>query len=162
MPTHDARSVVNVKSWKYAKLLRNLGNAVEAVCGPRTNRGPLAYILQEEAKACFRAAKIPYASNDEVKQRRGEKIHVGQIRGRERVGTSGWQGLKRGGDTAEVSYHNGEIAMLGRLYGIPTPANMLVQQAVSELANSREPSGSMSEQDLLNRLREIGAGEKRT
>ena len=39
--TFDSRVLADVMRWKYAKLLVNLGNAVEAICGPRCGTGEL-------------------------------------------------------------------------------------------------------------------------
>src|SRR3954451_12469905 len=43
----DARAVDDVRRWKHRKLLTNLGNAVEGVCGPPARHGALDELLQE-------------------------------------------------------------------------------------------------------------------
>ena len=46
------------------------------------------------------------------------------IGGRRRGGGSSWQSLARGTGTIETDYLNGEIVLLGRLHGVPTPVNL--------------------------------------
>jgi 2-dehydropantoate 2-reductase len=53
----------------------------------------------------------------------------------------------------ETDYLNGEIALLGRLHGVATPANELMQRTVRELAASRGDPGSLNAAELLARLR---------
>jgi 2-dehydropantoate 2-reductase len=60
--TFDSRAVPDVMRWKYAKLLSNLGNAIEAVCGPQAGGGELAKVVRHEGEAVLRAAGIAHAS----------------------------------------------------------------------------------------------------
>jgi 2-dehydropantoate 2-reductase len=45
--------------WKYTKLLLNLGNALEALCGLGEETKPLRQRLLEEGEAALLAAGIP-------------------------------------------------------------------------------------------------------
>ena len=68
--------------------------------------------------------------------RRGDAVQVRPARGTApdaRRGSSTWQSLARGAGGIEVDYLNGEIGLLGRLHGVPTPVNDAVQQAVELL-----------------------------
>ena len=67
----------DIMRWKYAKLLRNLGNAVDAICGPGQRDTPLAQLALEEGEACLRAAGIAFASAEEDAARRGNRLHPG-------------------------------------------------------------------------------------
>jgi 2-dehydropantoate 2-reductase len=49
----------------------------------------------------------------------------------------------------EADYLNGEIALLGRLHGVPTPANDVLQGAAVDAARLRQPPGSVSADELL-------------
>src|SRR5206468_12236552 len=89
--TFDAEARPDMLRWKYAKLLTNLGNAVEAVCGPEARRGPLTKLAREEGVACLVAAGIDFASEEEDRARRGDLLHVRPIAGRRRPGGSSWQ-----------------------------------------------------------------------
>ena len=51
--------------WKYRKLLSNLGNAVEALCGVAARGSGLAQRARREALDCFKAAGIGYVADDE-------------------------------------------------------------------------------------------------
>ena len=50
--------------WKYAKLLSNLGNAVEAVCGPPAQLGPIGDAAVAEGRRVLEAAGIDLAPPD--------------------------------------------------------------------------------------------------
>jgi len=47
---------------------------------------------------------------------------------------------------------NGEIAMLGRLHGVPTPVNSALQELAAEAARERRAPGSMAMDELLARV----------
>ena len=147
--TFDAEARPDMLRWKYAKLLTNLGNAVEAVCGPEARRGPLTKLAREEGVACLVAAGIDFASEEEDRARRGDLLHVRPIAGRRRPGGSSWQSLARGTGAIETDYLNGEIVLLGRLYGIPTPVNESLQRLANEMAASGDQPGSVPAEDLL-------------
>ena len=76
---------------KYAKLLMNLNNAVEAVVPAGEDAQRLRDLAKAEGRACLQAAGIDYASSDEVSARR-RCIASGDIPGVERVGGSSRQG----------------------------------------------------------------------
>ena len=48
----------------------------------------------------------------------------------------------------EASYLNGEIVMLGRLFGIPTPVNLALQETVVRLAREGMSPGSLTLADI--------------
>jgi 2-dehydropantoate 2-reductase len=146
----DAQPKADIMRWKYAKLLDNLGNAMEALCGPSSRGGPIAARAREEGVACLRAAGIPFAeARDRV---RGEAVRPRAIAGETRPGGSTWQSLSRGAGSVETDHLNGEIVRLGRSCGIATPVNELLQQMANEWASKRRPPGSLSEQELSGRL----------
>ena len=98
------------------------------------------------------AAGIDCASAAEDAERRGDLISLRPVAGERRGGGSSWQSLARGTGTIEVDLLNGEIVLLGRLHGVPTPVNELLQVVAHELARAKAPPGSLSEADLLARL----------
>ena len=59
------------------------------------------------------------------------------------------QSLLRGTGSVEVDQLNGEVVLLGRLHGVPTPVNELLQRLTNELARDRRPPGSYDEAALL-------------
>jgi 2-dehydropantoate 2-reductase len=145
----DAEARPDVMRWKHGKLLDNLGNAVEAICGPDARHGRLGRLAREEGVACLRAAGIAWAERDPT---RGERVRPREVAGRARPGGSTWQSLARGAGSVETDYLNGEVVLLGRRHGVPTPVNELLQRLASELARSRRPPGCVAEAELLARL----------
>ena len=67
------------------------------------------------------------------------------IAGQRRVrGGSSWQSLARRPGSIESDYLNGEIVLLGRLHGVPTPVNTVLQRIANRLAVTGTPPVSMS------------------
>ena len=143
----SARPEPRVMRHKYTKLLGiNLGNAIEALTGERSPR--LLERAQQEARACFAAASIDYASEQEDRERRGNYVRILPIAGARRGGGSTWQSLSRGKRAVEVDYLNGEIVLLGRLHGVPTPVNALLQERANHAAFLGHAPGSVTVAEL--------------
>lgn len=138
--------------WKWRKLITNLGNAIEAVCGPPARRGPIGEIVRQEAEAVLDAAGIECVSADEDKARRGDRLHVQPVDGHARPGGSTWQSLARCTGSVETDYLNGEIVMLGRLHGVATPANEALLGHARRLATTLAEPGSIDPDDFLASL----------
>jgi 2-dehydropantoate 2-reductase len=79
-------------------------------------------------------------------------MHVQPVDGEMRGGGSSWQSLARGTRSIEADYLNGEIVTLGRLHGVPTPANALMQRIASEQARMGAPPQSVPVTEVLTRL----------
>jgi 2-dehydropantoate 2-reductase len=141
----------DIMRWKYRKLLMNLGNSVEAVCRP-PGRSQIIKLATEEGDAALAAAGIAVASVEEDRERRGSLLQWQDIGGRPRGGGSSWQSLQRGTGSIESDYLNGEIALLGRLHGVPTPVNALLQELAWELALRSAKPGAISTDEFLRRL----------
>jgi len=142
----------DIMRWKYRKLLANLVNAVEALCVPG-GRSEIRRLAQAEAETCFEAARIDFASAEEDRARRGDLMRFYDVGGEPRGGGSSWQSLRRGTGSIEADFLNGEVVLLGRLHGIPTPVNALLQELAWEAAlNMRQP-GFMEASELIQRLR---------
>lgn len=147
----EAPVVSDVTRWQYAKLLGNLANSIEAVSGVLTSEEGIALYgrVRAEGEAVLAAAGIPYASEEEQKEARADKIRFEPFDGSERGAGSSWQSLNRGTGTIEADYLNGEIALLGRLHGIPTPLNDLLQRLANDFARERRAAGSMPVDELV-------------
>ena len=148
----SSHAVVDVMRRKYAKLLMNLGNALDAACGAGARRSPLFAAARDEARACFAAAGIDVASDEEDRARRGDLLQVKPIDGKPRGGGSTWQSLARGTGRTEADFLNGEIVLLGRVHGIPTPVNELCQLVAGDLARRGAAPGSVDVADLEARV----------
>jgi 2-dehydropantoate 2-reductase len=142
----DSQARRDIQRFKYGKLLDNLGNAVEALCGPAARAGALGGTAREEGVACLRAAGIDFVERDAARTR---AIRPREVAGRRRAGGSTWQSLERGAGSVETDYLNGEVVLLGRLHGVPTPANELLQRLANEAAREGRRPGSLGERDLL-------------
>jgi 2-dehydropantoate 2-reductase len=138
--------------FKWSKLLMNLGNALEAACGPAARTSPLAARAREEGRTALETAGIDAATDEEELTRRGDLISMHPIDGERRGGGSTWQSLARGTGSLEVDHLNGEIVLLGRLHGIPTPVNELLQRTARHLAAVGAPPGSLPVADLEAQL----------
>ena len=140
----------DVMRLKYAKLLLNLGNAVDALCGPGEASDELDEQAKAEGRAVLEAAGID-AHDDNVDDLTGrwERIGVREIEGRPRAGSSTWQSLARGTGAIETDYLNGEIVLLGRLHGVPTPLNAALAELAARHARAGTPPGSLAAADIL-------------
>jgi 2-dehydropantoate 2-reductase len=132
---------------KYTKLLMNLGNAFQAACGDADGREILGQ-ARAEGVACYRAANIDFATEEEERERRGNLLKLRPISGQRRGGGSSWQSLARGRSSIEADYLNGEIVLLGALHGVPTPVNRVLQRVANRLAAVRSAPGAMSVSEL--------------
>ena len=129
---------------KYAKLLGNLNNALQAVSELREQARDISRLLREEALACYGAAGIDCATAEETRERRAGVLQMVEIPGIPRAGGSSWQSVERGTGDIEADYLNGEIVLLGRLYHVPTPANEAMQQLAQRVVAEKLPPGSFS------------------
>jgi 2-dehydropantoate 2-reductase len=155
-----SRATDDVMRWKYAKLLRNLGNAIEALCGHDhdDDDATMAVVrdldarLRAEAEACFAAAGVDWVDDDEWAERRGDRVQPTPVAGRARMGGSSWQSLARGLGSIEADYLNGEVALLGRRYDVPTPANVTLQWLANRAARQGALPGAMTAQDIVRAI----------
>ena len=66
------------------------------------------------------------------------------IAGVGRSGGSTTQSLARGAGSIETDYLNGEIVLLGRLHGVPVPANTFVLDLSARMIREKLKPGSIS------------------
>ena len=138
--------------WKYGKLLNNLGNAVEALCGPDPEARVVHRRAWNEGAAVLAAAGIDAVSPEEDAARRGDGFQWGGDAARSRPGGSSWQSLARGNASIEADYLNGEIVLLGRLHDVPTPVNQLLQRLAGAAARAGDRPGTLPAEDLIQML----------
>lgn len=161
--TFSSRPEPRVMRHKYNKLLgMNLSNALQVIVGDEAaSAGELMRRARAEAAACYAAAGIDCASEEEDRARRGNLITIGPIKGRRRGGGSTWQSLARGKRVLEVDFLNGEIVMLGRLWGVATPVNHALQQVANRMAREGEAPGAMTLRDFESEVTGLAAGDTR-
>jgi 2-dehydropantoate 2-reductase len=153
---------------KYGKLVENLGNVVEAAVGHTRARletlgaaaasaeasalSAVMAAVRAEAETVYRAAGIERLDVGFASARRKGVMEIGKVEGYTRVGGSSTQSLKRGTGSIETDYLNGEIVLLGRLNGVPTPVNAGLCDVGRELAAGGAAPGSISAENLAKRL----------
>jgi 2-dehydropantoate 2-reductase len=137
--------------WKYGKLLANLSNATEAVCGHDAwlHATELRRRVTAEGRAVLDAAGIAYARERESAELRADRVQILPVNGAERVGGSSWQSLTRGTGSIEADFLNGEIVLLGREHGVPTPLNEVLQRLANQAARDRREPGSATPDEVL-------------
>jgi 2-dehydropantoate 2-reductase len=160
----SARPDAAVMRWKYAKLLTNLGNVLQALVVPAAGGDgqddaarEVLRQLKHEALACFRAGGVDCASVDDVRARQHGVYGLGAVPGHPRSGGSSWQSVVRGAGSLETDYLNGEVVLLGRLHGVATPANALCQALAWQLIRERLPAGHFRGAEVLDRVRAAAA-----
>ena len=90
---------------------------------------------------------IAWTSSDDESARRNS-LTLSDVPGHPRGGGSTWQSLMKGAPTLETDYFNGEIIMLGRLHGVPTPTNEFLQQFAARLLRGEVQAGSVTTDQL--------------
>jgi 2-dehydropantoate 2-reductase len=152
----DSRVYPTIMKWKRAKLLSNLANAIDALCAGDTDDLEAAAVA--EGRRVFATAGLSCASHAEHLARGVEQTSQ-PIAGATRGGGSTWQSLTRGARTLETDYLNGEIALLGRVHGVPTPINTALQSLAAAHARAGLPAHSLSADELRARLGEAASGQ---
>jgi len=118
----------DIMAWKYRKLVTNAVGDVGTVLPDESDE--LKPLVRAECEAVLAAAGIPVVSQQADDDRRGDVLAVrSDVRGPNSLG----QSIARGTSGLEVDYRAGEIVLLGRLHGVPTPANERVRRAAWDL-----------------------------
>lgn len=151
----SSRAIPDIMPFKYRKLITNLNNALSALTSsPRSDPAyrQISTAMRLEAEAAIEAAGIPCASHQQYTDEIWSRYRHVDVPGASRGGTSTWQSLARGQSSIEVDHLNGEIVLLGRLSGVPTPVNFGVRRLTQQMALRREPLGHYSGEELLGLL----------
>lgn len=142
----------DIMAWKYRKLIMNLVNGIDASF---RNDGDAFDELVRRARAegerVLEVAGIDVVSEATDQDRRGDAI-VRRDTGENSLGSSTWQSVARGSGSVETDYLSGEIALLGRMYGVPTPVNALVQNETNRLAREGRSAASSDARAALSGL----------
>jgi 2-dehydropantoate 2-reductase len=148
-----AEAKTDIMRWKYRKLLSNLGNAVDALCGRSARASGLYERARAEGVACLAAAGISFVADDEQDAKTLEsQVQARTIGGQHRRGGSSWQSLERKLGSIETDYLNGEIVELGKRHGVPTPLNAVLQRLSQEAARDQRAPGSIDPGFILSKL----------
>jgi 2-dehydropantoate 2-reductase len=150
----NAEALPKIMRLKYSKLHQNMVNVIQALVPPDAEASDITKKLRAECEAAFAAAGIDWAPTAEMIGRsRGGGGPPAGIGGGGWRGGSMWQSIARGVGNSEVDYINGEVVMLGRLHGIPTPANEAAVLYADRLARTKQPPGSVDIEELRAEIR---------
>ena len=144
----SARPLPDIMRWKYTKLLGNTRNALQAACGLDVPATEFLQAARAETRACYEAAGIAFVPEEEMRGYVHGQIELVDVEGYPRTGGSSWQSLKRGLSTSEADYLNGEIVLLGRQHGVPTPYNLVLQRVANRMAATGQAPGSYRIEEL--------------
>ena len=154
----SARPDPAVMRLKYAKLLMNLNNALQAATELSSGAREISRMLKHEALACFAAAGIDCATVEDVQSRHEGVYRMVDVPGHPRGGGSSWQSIARGTGNIETDYLNGEVVLLGRLHGIPTPANEVCQRLARRMVNEGLGVGAFDRGEVMTMIRQVQEG----
>lgn len=150
--TFGSQHLAQIMDWKHAKLLMNLGNAVEAVCGPAARGGPLSTRLIDEGGAVLAAAAVTVVELGELAARVQAAGDIGTAG--DGGGGSTWQSIQRGAVDLETDYLNGEIVLIARLHRVPAPANDLMRELAVAWARLPERPQPLPERLVIDAIDE--------
>jgi 2-dehydropantoate 2-reductase len=146
----------DVMQSKYGKLLLNLGNILEAALGPDVDYKSLSALLRREGEAVLKAARIAWHEVGASDPRREDLMRQESIAGVARTGGSTTQSLARSAGSIETDYLNGEIVLLGRLFGVPVPANTYFLELSSAMLRDKAGPGTIPLARVRARLKSAG------
>lgn len=133
----------DVMTSKRGKLLLNLHNVLAAAVGRGPDADRIARLAREEAETVYASAEFEWEAVNDEDPRRGALIRqVDALPGVARIGGSTSQSIARGAARIETDYLNGEISLLGRLHGVPTPVNDALARIGARLARDGGGVGS--------------------
>lgn len=142
----------DVMSWKYRKLLANIGNVLQALLGDTSGAEDVAEAADSEARAVLTAAGIPVPDDREAGDA-WASYAARPVPGEPALlGGSTWQSLVRGTGTIETSYLNGEIALIARRIGTSAPINAALAAVARRAARDGLGPGAIDAHELRNEL----------
>ena len=148
-----SHAVGEIMPWKYGKLVENsLRNGLVAATTDKEAIARLFELVKAEAMSVLAAAGIAPVPKSQQAEHRGDQVQRVPVPDGTLGGSSMWQSLARGKTSTEVDYFNGEIVLLGRLHGVPTPANLAVQELVTRMAREGAGAAVLSGEELLREV----------
>ena len=136
---------------KYAKLLNNVGNAIDAALGDGAEAKRLMDLAKAEAALVLQAAGIAVAPQRD----RSALGAMHEIAGVARVGSSSTQSLARGAGSIETDYLNGEIVLLARRNGAAAPINAYFAAVAQHMLAKGRAAGTLDIADVNTALPDL-------
>ncbi|GAA1851930.1 hypothetical protein GCM10009836_34940 [Pseudonocardia ailaonensis] len=144
---HLTAVVDDIPRRKAGKLLMIIGNALDALYPASPDRERAVRLLRDEALDVYAAAGVEPVSPTSDTGLDLSTFRRQELPGRTATGMSTWQSVQRGG-AVETDFLNGEISLLGRLHGVPTPHNDAVTARVHRAVREGAAAGSLPAEDL--------------
>ncbi|WLP88449.1 2-dehydropantoate 2-reductase N-terminal domain-containing protein [Gordonia sp. NB41Y] len=142
--------ILPIKAWKLAY---NTRNGVEPVFAPSALRDELEARARAEAEVVLRAEGIeprdPLSGG--LSPWSHDVLEGGVVSGHPRLGNSTLQSFVRGAPL-ETDYLNGEIVLLGRLHGIPTPLSEGLQILTAQAVADNREAGALGDEAIRRLL----------
>lgn len=139
----------DVMASKTGKLLMNLGNIAQAALGLGADTAPLRERLRAEGRAVLKASGIRAVDVGLDDPRRAAFMTFTEIPGIAYQGGSTTQSLARGAGSVETDFLNGEIVLLGRLHGVPVPANAYMCDLAARMARDGTAPGAFTPETVM-------------
>ena len=124
----DAEARPDIRRWKYAKWVTNLGSAAQALV--TDDWKSVAEAARREGEAVLTAAGVDRVTVAELLER-CHNVQLAAIDGEYRQGGSTWQSHQLG-KSLESAYIEGAMADLGDRFGIPVPVNRLLAEVAKD------------------------------
>ncbi|MBN9215299.1 MAG: hypothetical protein ABS62_02170 [Microbacterium sp. SCN 70-200] len=147
----------DIAAAKRRKLIANLRNVVDVFDASIEQAERAEAALAAEARAVFRAARLPIA----LPSLDGMGLQIGEVPGHTLGHLSTWQSFARG-TSNEVDFLSGEVVLIARIVGVEAPLNEAVAHALGALAARGGGPGEVPlpdefEYDLFTRVEEMRA-----
>ena len=126
----------DVMRLKRGKLLGNLINGIQVVIGDGEEAEGLHELAMAEARACFAAAGLHCEPDIRALGARMSPPRPVHGAGHQTRPPGRASSADR---TIETDFLNGEIVLLGRLHGVPTPVNAAVQRSRAHAREGLDP-----------------------
>ncbi len=148
----ESESREDIMRYKHAKLINNLRNVVDVVCGLEADAGELGEELKAEGRSVLSAAGIPHqVEGVSDAAARFERWGIREIPDVPHHGSSTWQSAVRGG-RLETDYLNGEIVLRARQHGVPAPLNALMTELARETERAGHEPGWLTPREVFERV----------
>jgi len=136
------RTADDVMSYKWGKLITNLGNAIDAITdGDRESIQPIHRAVFEEARTIVQKGDIKWISQRQVARDWPEITAPLHRELNTEAQSSTWQSLARRQGSVESEFLNGEIVRVAKKLGLQAPLNEKLVKISEEMAANHEIPG---------------------
>lgn len=142
-----------IMSYKWGKLVVNLANAVDAICGTGGKEvGVIVEAATKEITELLELAGIKWISQEELAKETPEVKMPPRPKGGTPMHSSTWQSLTRQKGSVETEFLNGEVVRLAKKLNRNATINEKLTQITLEMATNHEKPGKYSASQLCSIL----------